>query len=93
MARRQIRPAKIRPAKAELEGRARQEAAEEAARREAEGKSPPKAAPAEAVPDPKAQINFTDPESRIMKVSNKGWDQCGNAQAMANEDQIIWPPT
>jgi len=24
-----------------------------------------------------------------MKVSNKGWDQCGNAQAVANEDQII----
>ena len=24
-----------------------------------------------------------------MKVSNKGWDQCGNAQAVANEDQIV----
>ena len=24
-----------------------------------------------------------------MKVSNKGWDQCGNAQAVANEHQII----
>ena len=24
-----------------------------------------------------------------MKASNKGWDQCGNAQAVANEDQII----
>jgi len=24
-----------------------------------------------------------------MKSSNKGWDQCGNAQAVANEDQII----
>ena len=24
-----------------------------------------------------------------MKVSNKGFDQCGNAQAMANEEQII----
>ena len=38
-------------------------------------------APADAVPDAKDQINFTDPESRIMKASNKGWDQCGNAQA------------
>jgi hypothetical protein len=46
-------------------------------------------APADAVPGPKAQINFTDPESRIMKVSNKGWDQCGNAQAVVNEHQII----
>jgi transposase len=31
-------------------------------------------APADAVPQRKDQINFTDPESRIMKVSNKGWD-------------------
>ncbi len=41
------------------------------------------------MPDPKDQINFTDPESRIMRASNKGWDQCGNAQAVANEHQII----
>ena len=53
------------------------------------GRSPPKVPPAEAVPDPKDQINFTDPESRIMKASNKGWDQCGNAQAVTNEHQII----
>jgi transposase/cell division septum initiation protein DivIVA len=89
LARRQSRLAKIQQAKAQLEERARAEAAAEAARREAEGKGPPKVAPADAVPEPKAQINFTDPESRIMKVSNKGWDQCGNAQAVANEHQII----
>jgi transposase len=89
LARRQGRLAKIRQAKAMLEERARQEAAAEAARREAEGEAPPKAAPAEAVPKPKDQINFTDPESRIMPVANKGWDQCGNAQAVANEAQII----
>jgi hypothetical protein len=35
------------------------------------------------------QINVTDRESRIMKASNKGWDQCANAQAVANEHQII----
>jgi hypothetical protein len=40
-------------------------------------------------PKPRAQYNFTDPESKIMKVSNKGFDQCGNAQAVANEHQII----
>src|SRR5690242_21398630 len=79
----------IQRARAELEERARKEAAEEAARREAEGKAPPKTAPADAVPGPKDQINFTDPESRIMPTSNKGWDQCGNAQAVANEAQII----
>jgi transposase len=89
LARRQSRLAKIQQAKAMLEERARAEAAEEAARREAEGKAPPATAPADAVPAPKDQINFTDPESRIMKASNKGWDQCGNAQAVANEAQII----
>lgn len=89
LARRQSRLAKIQEAKALLEERARVEAAEEAVRREAEGKPAPKVAPADAVPEPKDQINFTDPESRIMKTSNKGWDQCGNAQAVANENQII----
>src|ERR1700733_6394679 len=88
-ARRQSRLAKIQQAKAELEERARKEATEEAARREAKGETPSAKAPADAVPDPKDQINFTDPESRIMKASNKGWDQCGNAQAVANEAQII----
>src|SRR4051812_4672481 len=89
LARRQSRLAKIQQAKARLEARARAEAAAEAARREAEGNGPPKVAPADAMPEPKAQINFTDPESRIMKASNEGWDQCGNAQAVANEHQII----
>jgi transposase len=89
LARRQSRLAKIQQAKAMLEERARTEAAEEAARRQEEGKTPPAIPPAQAVPEPKDQINFTDPESRIMKVSNKGWDQCGNAQAVANEHQII----
>jgi transposase len=89
LARRQSRLAKIQQAKALLEERARTEAAEEAARRQEEGKAPPAVPPAKAVPEPKDQINFTDPESRIMKVSNKGWDQCGNAQAVANENQII----
>jgi hypothetical protein len=92
--RRTDRLAKIKDAKALLEERARTEAEEEAARREAEGKEPPAKPPpakppSEAVPEPKDQINFTDPESRIMKTSNKGWDQCGNAQAVANNEQII----
>jgi transposase len=87
--RRTDRLAKIKAAKALLEERARTEAEAEAARRESEGKQPPDKPPAEAVPEPKDQINFTDPQSRIMKASNKGWDQCGNAQAVANENQII----
>jgi hypothetical protein len=89
LARRRSRLAKIQGAKKLLEERAGIEATEAAARRQAEGKSPPKAPPTEAVPGAKDQINFTDPESRIMKVSNKGWDQCGNAQAVTNEHQII----
>ena len=79
LARRQSRLAKIQQAKAQLEERARAKAVAEAALREAEGKAPPAVAPADAVPEPKDQINFTDPESRIMKASNKGWDQCGNS--------------
>jgi transposase len=86
LARRQSRLAKLQQAKALLEERARTEAA---SRLQEEGKAPPAVPPAEAVPQPKDQLNFTDPESRIMKVSNKGWDQCGNAQAVANEHQII----
>ena len=89
LGRRKGRLAKIQQAKAQLEERARAEAAAEAARRAAEGKAPPAVAPAAAEPGAKDQINFTDPESRIMRASNKGWDQCGNAQAVANEHQII----
>ncbi len=45
--------------------------------------------PVDTAPKPKAQYHFTDPESKIMKVSNQGFDQCANAQAVANEEQII----
>ncbi len=42
------------------------------------------------VPADNKQYNFTDPESGIMKANNKGWDQCGNAQAgVDSEKQII----
>jgi len=88
LARRETRLQKIREAKAALEEQAREKAAEHAAKLEAEGRTPRKD-PDEAVPKPKDQRNFTDPESKIMKTSNKGFDQCGNAQAVANEDQII----
>lgn len=40
-------------------------------------------------PEAKAQRNFTDPDSMIMKASNKGWDQCGNAQVLVDEWQLI----
>jgi transposase len=88
--RREDRLAVIQAAKKRLEEQARAEAeAERQRRQEAEaerqrtgkkrrGKAP---APVDETPDDKAQTNFTDPELKIMKTSNKGWDCCGNAQA------------
>jgi transposase len=88
LARRESRLKKIKQAKAALEEQARQKARDKAAQWEAEGKTP-RQDPEQAVPEEKAQRNFTDPDSKIMKVSNKGFDQCGNAQAVVNESQII----
>ena len=97
--RREERIAKIQAAKARLEAEARARADAEqrerdaaTARREAEGKSrsgrPP--APIDPTPDDKAQTNFTDPEAKIMKRSNKGFDYCYNAQAVVDSaHQII----
>ena len=87
--RRESRLAKIQEAKSALEAEARAAAAAENAVCTAEGRTPKHADPGTVLPDPKAQRNFTDPESKIMKVSNKGWDQCGNAQVMVTETQII----
>src|SRR6267143_958401 len=66
-------------------------AAEAAEKREAEGrrKGGRKAAPPSTEPDAKAQKNFTDPDSRIMK-SKDGFVQAYNAQAAVDgEAQII----
>jgi transposase len=97
--RREDRLAKIREAKARLEAEARARAAAEQrrrdeaqARREAEGRKRPgkEPAPIEWSPEDKAQTNFTDPEAKIMKQSNKGFDYSYNAQAVVDgEDQII----
>src|SRR4051794_11295855 len=97
--RREDRLVKIREAKARLEAEARARAQEEQrrrdevrARREAEGrrrrgKEP---APIEQSPEDKAQTNFTDPEAKVMKQSNKGFDYSYNAQAVVDgADQII----
>jgi transposase len=94
----QKRLEKIRQAKAELEAEAKAAAEEEKRRRaEAEerriaegrkksGKTP---APPSAEPDGKAQRNFTDPESRILKTKD-GYIQGYNAQAAVDaEAQII----
>jgi transposase len=97
--RRSQRLAKIGEAKARLEVEAAAQAAEEQrrrdtdqAQREAEGrprrgKEP---APVDPTPEAKAQTNFTDPEAKIMKQSNKGFDYSFNAQAVVDgEAQII----
>jgi transposase len=89
LARRQGRLKKIREAKAALEAEAREQARATEDERQRQGKPPSGQDPEQAKPEPKAQYNFTDPESHIMKVSNKGWDQCGNAQVAVNEHQII----
>ena len=96
LARRETRLARIQEAKEALEIQALEASRAEEARRDAKdeerrqsGETPRKRKPVDTAPKPKAQYNFTDPESKIMKVSNKGFDQCGNAQAVANEEQII----
>jgi len=44
----------------------------------------------DAVPEPKAQRNFTDPDSRIMPSKPDGWVQGYNAQAVVDEaHQVI----
>jgi hypothetical protein len=81
--RREGRLEKIRAAKQRLDERARGRARERA---EAQGASPEEIAQAEAraVPGPKEQSNFTDPESRIMKTRG-GWVQGYNAQVVVEE--------
>lgn len=39
---------------------------------------------ADGTPDSKAQRNFTDPDSRIMKTAKGAFDQCYNAQAVVD---------
>ena len=88
------RLARIRAAKAELEAQARQaEAARPSPPRDPEDEPKPrpgrqpKHPPGQ--PKPKAQRNFTDPQSRIMK-GRDGFVQAYNAQAAVDADaQII----
>ena len=74
--RRESRLKRIREATRALKARAKEDAA-------AAGQPP-----AAAKPDPKAQYNFTDPESRIMKGPD-GFVQAYNVQVAVNEQQLI----
>jgi transposase len=96
LARRETRLAKLREAKQALEDEAAQAAAEHAAelaRRKGadEDTAAERAAQAAAaaVPKPKAQRNFTDPDSKIMKMSDGSFAQCYNAQAVVDEDNQV----
>jgi hypothetical protein len=107
LARREKRLEKIREAKAALEQEAREAAEKKQAEvkahlREREkqerergrkfgGRSPQAPDPERAQPEPKAQRNFTDPDSRIMKDgATKEFVQAYNAQAVVDsEAQVI----
>ena len=107
LARRETRLAKIREAQAALEREARERAEEEKVRvasrlkereqQEAQrgrkfGGRPPEAPdPEQAKPEPQAQRNFTDPDSRIMKDgATKEFVQAYNAQAAVDSHaQVI----
>lgn len=97
LARRESRLKKITEARKALEAEAKAAAEEDRKREEAEdnkksGGKPgggSKIDPAKAVPDDKAQYNFTDPTTKIMKANNKGFDQCGNAQAVVDRGHQV----
>lgn len=90
--RREGRLERIREAKAALEAEAREaETARRAELRE-QGKKPrrPPNGRDPFAPKPKAQRNFTDPESKIMKTSDGSFHQCYNGQAVVDSQaQVI----
>ncbi len=92
--RRETRLAKIKEAMNALEEEARQEAAEKQKAKQARKKSkkaPASQPPPAVAPSDNAQRNFTDPDSRIMKVSStKSFEQCYNGQAIVDDSfQVI----
>jgi transposase len=92
--RRETRLEKIKAAMSALEEEAEQEAAEKLKAKEARKKSTKGSAsqsPPEVVPSDKAQRNFTDSDSRIMKVSStNSFEQCYNGQAIVDDaSQVI----
>ena len=94
--RRDTRLEKIRHAKAALEDKARARAGEQAqtAARDRGDEAETVAAKGEAaaagaVPKPKAQRNFTDPDSTIMLTSDGAFHQCCHAQAVVDADHQV----
>lgn len=102
LARRQERLAAMALAKAQIEARAaerferekalyEQKMAERLAKEMESGRKPggKPPAPPEAGPRPNDQVNLTDPDSRIMPVSDGGFEQSYNAQAAVETDSML----
>ena len=102
LTRREDRKAALQQARQVIEARAKEMAAAQQADYEAKqahrqaqraaGKNPrgPGPTPPSATPDPKAQYNFTDPQSRIMKAGGgQHFEQSYNAQAAVDEALLI----
>ena len=92
LSRREDRLAAIRAAKDRLEARQREvddaRGRKPGMKRNPKGGRPYKREYGE--PEEKAQDNFTDPQSRIMKTSADGFQQCYNAQvAVEGQNQLI----
>jgi transposase len=90
--RREGRLAAIREAKAALEAEAAERERERRAELQEQGKKPrrPPNGRDPFAPKPKAQHNFTDPESKIMKTSDGSYHQCFNGQALVDSSaQVI----
>ena len=90
--RRKDRLAAIREAKARLKAEAR-EKDDARGRKPGQDRNPKGGRPykrAYGEVEDKAQSNFTDPESRIMKTSSEGFQQCYNAQlAVDGQRQLV----
>jgi transposase len=90
--RREQRLQRIREAKQALEAEAAEREAARRAELEAEGKKPrrPPNGRDPYKPKPRAQRNFTDPDSKIMKTSDGAYHQCFNGQAIIDSTaQVI----
>lgn len=99
LARAETRLAKIREAKAALEAEAKAAREAEEAAKQKDDDEPPPSGPTplpthqvqsekDGTPKPKAQRNFTDPESRIQKTKD-GFIQGFNAQAAVDEENQV----
>jgi len=102
IAHRSDRLEKIRAAKAMIEERAEQryqqekaeyerKMADRAAKEKRTGKKTPGRPPSPPDPGPEDsdQVNFTDPESRIMLTSSNGWQQAYNMQSSVDMDSYM----